>query len=239
MSTLRTTVEGDLLRVELNRPERLNAMNRPMLEELGEVFEGCRQSAVLLTGAGRAFCAGADLRELSFQPDAARSIMTTVGAVVRAMEACPAALVAHVRGPAIGGGLCLAVLCDLVYADPWATFAANQATRGLVPDMGIMWLLPRQVGELAARRLLLLGETFDASEAHRLGIVAEVAGAERALAVARELAGNRDCVALTKEGLRRARRVPLAELLEFEIEAELRAFQSERVQGSIRRFISG
>lgn len=232
-------VDGDVLRVTLNRPHKLNAINRAMLDELENIFADCRQPAVLLTGAGRAFCSGADLQELIFEPDRERSLMRAVGRVVQAMEACPAALVAHVHGQAIGGGLCLALLCDLVYADPSATFSANQTKRGLVPDMGIMWFLPRQIGELAARRLLLLGESLDAGEALRLGIVAEVSGPERALAVARELAANRDCITLTKEGLRRARQIPLRELLEFEIESEVQVFGSERVRNSIQGFVGG
>jgi 2-(1,2-epoxy-1,2-dihydrophenyl)acetyl-CoA isomerase len=239
VSTLRTSVEDGVLLVELDRPERLNAMNRELLLELGSVFEGCREGAVLLSGRGRAFCSGADLREITFEPAQLRSLMGTVRRLVLAMEASPAAIVAHVHGAAVGGGFCLAALCDLVFADSSAVFAVNQATRGLVPDMGVLWLLPRQIGELNARRLLLLGERFDAAEALRLGIVSRLCDREQALAAARELAANRECVALTKQGLRRGRRSGLAELLDFEVDAEVRAFATERVQRSIQDFVHG
>ena len=239
MRTLRTAVEDGVLVVTLNRPERLNAMNRLMFEELGETFERCEQAAVLVTGEGRAFCSGADLRELPPETEAFRAQMRVVQRMVEAMDACPAGLVAHVNGPAVGGGFCLAALCDVVCAEPQATFSVNQATRGMVPDMGAMWLLPRQLGELAARRLLLLGETFGAGAAQELGIVTRVCGREETMALARELAANRDCVRLTKAGLRLARHATLRETLAFEIEAEVEAFRSERVLSSIRSFTGG
>lgn len=236
MNTLLTRVSEGVLEVEMHRPERLNAMSAELMTELAGVFEGCEQGAVLLTGAGRAFCSGADLRQVSFDEASVKALQQVASRLTRAMDACDAAIVSHVQGPAIGGGFCLVMLSDLVFATPEAIFAANQMTRGLVPDMGLLQLLPRALGEFPARRLMLLGERLGAEEAVRLGIAAGIADLEQTRAVARSLAANREALTLAKRGVRLGRSASLAEVLEFEVEAEAVAFATEKVQRSITEF---
>lgn len=239
MNTLEVNAAAGVLEVELNRPQRRNAMSRELLEELTQVIAGCRQHAILISGRGAGFCAGADLRELSFDDRAVRSLQRTVKALGETIESSPAAIIAHVHGAAIGGGFALAALCDLVFAASDAVFSANQLSRGLVPDLGLLWVLPRALGELPARRLLLLADRLDAGQALAAGLVARISSREEALVVARTLAAVHEAVTLTKKGLRAAREGTLAQTLEFEVEAESVAFRTPTVQRSIAEFVGG
>jgi 2-(1,2-epoxy-1,2-dihydrophenyl)acetyl-CoA isomerase len=170
--------EAGVVEVTMHRPEKRNALSRQMIEELTVALRDIAADDVdrvlVLRGAGPAFCAGADLTG----PDApGRSPQTPVVRMRRftelmlALHRMPIPTVAVVDGPAIGGGSSLALCCDLVIASTRATFAQVFVRRGLSLDLGSSWLLPRLIGLHKAKQLALLGDTLDAAEAERIGLV--------------------------------------------------------------------
>src|SRR5213592_1025340 len=206
----------------LNRPEQLNAMTAELCEELhGEVQRiasdrACR--ALILTGAGRGFCAGLDLRGYGAAPsndgsDEPRDRLANqqhMSTLVLALRALPQPVIAAVNGPAAGFGLALALACDIRYAAEQAVFRAAFINIGVSNcDMGTSWLLPRLIGAARSHELMLTGRRFDAAEAQRIGLVADVVGgealAERSLRAANEIASLAPWgVRLTKQGMRAA-----------------------------------
>ncbi|MEU8825233.1 enoyl-CoA hydratase-related protein [Streptomyces sp. NPDC048636] len=176
-----TLRKGPVLTVILNRPRRKNAMTDDAWALLGETLRAARSDeavkAVVITGAGGDFCAGADLRGArSRQHPLDR--MNRLGDTAQALYDMPKPVIAKVEGVAVGAGWNLALGCDLVVASTTARFAQIFARRGLSPDFGGSWLLPRIVGLQQAKRLALLAEFVDADEAARLGLVTWVKPAE-------------------------------------------------------------
>lgn len=192
-------VEDGLAVVTLNRPDTMNALNLELKRALGKWLAQARYDAslraVLLTGAGRAFCAGGDLKEMD--PDRPAQIARMrqdelLRTVFLPLARLPVPVVAAVNGHAHGGGLSLALACDIVLAAENAPMSLGFVQRGLAPDCGIAHFLPRLVGTARAKELLLTGRHFDAAEACSIGIVSEVLPSEglidRAFGLARELA---------------------------------------------------
>ncbi len=174
--------------VTLNRPQRLNAFNETMhralktaLEE-AEADSACR--ALLLTGAGRAFCAGQDLSDRlasgDQRPDLGASTDAYYNPLVRKLRALPFPVVAAVNGVAAGAGANIALACDIVLAARSASFVQAFAKIGLVPDSGGTWVLPRLVGAARARGLALLAEPLAGGEGRKLGPDLESGGRRRA-----------------------------------------------------------
>ena len=160
--------------VVLNRPKRLNALDGALFAELPRVFEALSRDegvhVVVLTGAGDGFCAGADLLEGESPPsdfDGAKAWMQAVQRGPLALYRLPQPTIAAVNGPAAGGGLGLALACDIRIAAPAATFSAPFVRMGLTPDFGVSRLLPRTVGTALAMELMLTGRRVDADEAAR------------------------------------------------------------------------
>ncbi|MGA9597547.1 MAG: 2-(1,2-epoxy-1,2-dihydrophenyl)acetyl-CoA isomerase PaaG [Acidimicrobiia bacterium] len=177
-----TDCDGGLLSITLNRPDRLNALTTPMLESLNEILAAAASDdqvrAVLLTGAGRGFCAGQDLNDRSVapgadRPDLGESLENRYNPVVRAMRAMPKPVVVAVNGVAAGAGANLALAGDLVYAARSARFIQSFARIGLIPDSGGTYFLPRLVGTARAFGLALLGEPLPAEDAARWGLIWE------------------------------------------------------------------
>jgi enoyl-CoA hydratase len=173
VSGISVSRDGGLLHVVLNRPDKLNAVNTPMLNELvarfGEAAEDASVRAVLLTGAGRAFCAGGDLtgRDTDGAAEAANG-------VVQAITALPKPVVAGVHGPAVGFGCPLALACDLVIAAKSAYFQLAFAKVGLMPDGGTSTILAAAVGRARAARLTFLAEKVPASTAFDWGMISHL-----------------------------------------------------------------
>src|SRR5204862_688534 len=210
----------------LNRPEQLNAMTAELCEELhGEVQRiasdrACR--AVILTGAGRGFCAGLDLRGYGAAPgndgsDEPRDRLANqqhMSTLVLALRALPQRVIAAVNGPAAGFGMALALASDIRYAGAQAVFRVAFINVGVSNcDMGTSWLLPRLIGASRARELMLTGRRVDAAEAERIGLVADVVDDERLLE--RSLDGAKQIAAwapwgvrLTKQGMWTALELP-------------------------------
>jgi 2-(1,2-epoxy-1,2-dihydrophenyl)acetyl-CoA isomerase len=210
--SIRLATEGAVATITLDRPAALNALTIPMKYELLEALEAVRDDAdvraVVLIGAGRAFCAGQDLRE-RLEPDApslGEELRDRYNPIVRAMRSLPKPIVGAINGVAAGAGASMAFACDIRVAAETASFVLAFDRVGLVPDSGATWLLPRLVGAAKAAELALLGDALSAADAERLGLVARVVAADRlvdeARAVALKLAaGAPRAIALTKQAL--------------------------------------
>ena len=210
----------------LNRPEQLNAMTSELCEALHEelrriaIERSCR--AVILTGAGRGFCAGLDLHGYGAAPgndgsDESRDRLANqqhMSTLVLELRALPQPIIAAVNGPAAGLGLALTLGCDIRYAAPEAVFRAAFINIGVSNcDMGTSWLLPRLIGASRSHELMLTGRRVDADEALRIGLVADVIGdgrlLERAQRAASEIAALAPWgVRLTKQGMWTALEIP-------------------------------
>jgi 2-(1,2-epoxy-1,2-dihydrophenyl)acetyl-CoA isomerase len=173
-------VEGRVATLTLNRPAALNALTVPMKEgllaELRAASGDPAVRAIVITGAGRAFCAGQDLRE-RLEPDATPlgdELRLRYNPIIQAIRDAPQPVIAAVNGVAAGAGASLAFACDLRIAAASASFVLAFGRIGLVPDSGATWTLPRLVGSARAAELALLGEKVDAAEALRIGLVSRV-----------------------------------------------------------------
>jgi 2-(1,2-epoxy-1,2-dihydrophenyl)acetyl-CoA isomerase len=184
--------------VTLNRPQRLNSFNEAMhlalktaLDE-AEADTSCR--ALLLTGAGRGFCAGQDLSDrlasADFRPDLGGTIGTYYNPLVRKLRALPFPVVAAVNGVAAGAGCNIALNCDIVLAARSASFLQSFARIGLVPDSGGTWLLPRLAGAARARGLALLAEPLPAEKAESWGLIWKVVDDAALMAEAEKLCAH-------------------------------------------------
>lgn len=202
MDTTRTVLferEGGLARITLNRPARLNsfteAMHGELARALDEVAADPGLRAVLLTGAGRGFCAGQDLTERAMTPgegpvDLGRTLERLYAPLVRRLTELPKPVVCAVNGVAAGAGACIALACDLVLAGRSARFIQSFAALGLVPDTGGTWLLPRLAGQARALGMALTGEPVGAEQAERWGLIWKCVEDERLAEEAGLLAGR-------------------------------------------------
>lgn len=235
------TREDGVTTLTLNRPDRLNALNvelgRALVVSLGRAAENPEVRAVILTGAGRAFCAGGDITVL--RDARARNAGHELEGLLRAgMEIVLAIadmskpVLAGVNGPAAGAGMNLALACDFCIASDQASFGQNFAKVGLFPDFGGTYLLPRLVGPARAAELFYTGEMISAAEAERMGVVNRVVPhdelPERTRSIARHLASAPPlAVRAIKQTLFRARRGELQRALEAEIKQQVECFLSE------------
>jgi 2-(1,2-epoxy-1,2-dihydrophenyl)acetyl-CoA isomerase len=194
-----TQCDGGLFSITLNRPERLNALTTPMLEDLKELLTNVASDdtvrAVLLTGAGRGFCSGQDLNDRSVAPDAdspdlGESLERRYNPVVRSMRSMPKPIVVAVNGVAAGAGANLALAGDLVYAARSARFIQSFAGIGLIPDSGGTYFLPRRVGAARALGLALLGEPVSAEDALRWGMIWAVVDDDELAEITHAVAGR-------------------------------------------------
>jgi len=201
--TLNYTVDDAIATITLNRPERMNALTKVMEAELRAAVETAgRDSAVraiILTGAGRAFCAGMDMDELEVLPPEdirAEEWMRPYDMNRRAdyqtrysyFPAAPKPIISAINGAAAGLGLIMALYSDFRLATDKAVFATAFAQRGLIAEHGIAWILPRIVGHAHATDLLLTSRKIDAQEALKIGLVNRVVPADSLMKTARELA---------------------------------------------------
>jgi len=177
-SSIKYSKNEAVVTITLNRPEALNALNREMTTELREAFlrvEGDKNvRVVILTGAGRGFCAGADLGMIKEATGAndQRQLLISLNRLVLSMRNLGKPVIAAVNGAAVGGGCCLAIACDLVVASKEAKFGFVFPQVGLSgSDLGATYLLPRIIGLTRATKMLLLGEIIGAEEAERYGMV--------------------------------------------------------------------
>ncbi len=240
----------------LNRPEHLNAMTSELCEALHEelrrvaIDRSCR--AVVLTGAGRGFCAGVDLHGYGAAPgndgsDESRDRLANqehMSRLVLALRALPQPVIAAVNGPAAGVGLAMALGCDIRYAAAEAVFRVAFINIGVSNcDMATSWLLPRLIGASRAHELMLTGRRMDAEEALRIGLVADVLSdgglLERAIEAAAQIASLAPWgVRLTKQGMWSALEIPSEQAAaEYEDRQQIMATFGRAVPEAIEAFL--
>jgi enoyl-CoA hydratase/carnithine racemase len=170
--------------VTLNRPHRMNAFNRALADALAGALAELQTDndvrGIVLTGAGdRAFSAGADLKERATMPESeVRTFVAGLQSTMSTVERMPKPILAAINGYALGGGLELALACDLRYATPTATLALTEVRLGIIPGAGGTQRLPRVVGPARARELIYTGRRINGTEAERIGLVNEVVSAD-------------------------------------------------------------
>jgi 2-(1,2-epoxy-1,2-dihydrophenyl)acetyl-CoA isomerase len=174
--TIDFKIAGAVARITLNRPDRLNSFTRAMHAELADALASLDEArVVILTGAGRGFCAGQDLNDRAVAPGEAVDLGNTVEAswnpLIRTLAALPQPVIARVNGVAAGAGANVALACDLVVAAKSAKFIQSFSALGLIPDSGGSWHLPRLVGQARALGLALTGEPLAAEQAANWGLI--------------------------------------------------------------------
>ncbi len=196
--TITFALADNIARITLNRPDRLNSFTRAMHGELAQALDAAAEARVIvITGAGRGFCAGQDLNDRAVAPGEAVDLGETVEAswnpLIRRLAAMPQPVIARVNGVAAGAGANIALACDLVVAARSAKFIQSFSALGLIPDSGGSWHLPRLVGQARAIGLALTGEPLPAERAAEWGLIWKCVDDEaldsEVDALARKLAG--------------------------------------------------
>jgi 2-(1,2-epoxy-1,2-dihydrophenyl)acetyl-CoA isomerase len=231
---VRYDVAESVATIRLNRPEAMNSLTvqtkEALLAAVRTAADDPAVRCVVLTGSGRAFCAGQDLREhaaalATGDPTPLATVRTHYNPITTALVEMPKPVVAAVNGIAAGAGMALACACDLRLAADGARFATAFAGIGLAGDSGISWTLPRLIGQARAAALLLLADPVPAQQALQMGLVNAVVPADGLATAAAELAGRLAAGPTTAYGwikreLATAATAPLAEALELEAEAQ-------------------
>lgn len=237
--------------VTLNRPDKLNALGGTMREDLLDALESIAEDpamrAVIVTGAGRGFCAGGDvayMAELQQRDDreAFRGLLEAGAGVVTRIRTMPQIVIAAVNGVAAGAGCNLALACDVRIAADTATFSQAFVRIGLHPDWAGSWSLPRLVGPTRALEILATGRAVEASEAASIGMVDRVVPAERLMADAGELAraiaaGPAGAISDIKRSVWDAMSNTIEAQLARETENQLRAFSSRDGKEGVAAFL--
>jgi enoyl-CoA hydratase/carnithine racemase len=247
--TLLWEQEGQVLTITLNRPEKKNAMSWTMFEEIGRAFDAAGGEleirCVVITGAGDAFCSGADLTDPASLVGSAFDLkdrMTKIHRIAKAVIACPKPTIAKVTGIAAGAGCNLALMCDLVVASTDARFAELFVKRGLVVDFGGSWALTRLLPLHRAKELAMLGETISAEQAGELGLLNRLCDPGEIDAVVKDLA-ERLCAApprtvvQIKENLNRAYERSIEENLDAESVSQALMFASEDTREAVMAWV--
>jgi 2-(1,2-epoxy-1,2-dihydrophenyl)acetyl-CoA isomerase len=245
------TEDSGITTITLNRPEKLNALAGHMRRDLAEALEAAASDrnvhVIVITGAGRAFCAGGDvaaMAELIERHDAdefsrllgsARRVITTIRQMTKPV-------VASVNGPAAGAGCNLAFACDLRIVSTTASFSQSFVKAGLHPDWGGTYFLPHLVTPNKACEMFFLGDAIDAAEAQRLGIVNYVVAPEELQAETLKLAERLRhapaiSLAAAKQAVYMGQAAQLEEMLRYETEAQMRCFESQDGAEGVRAFL--
>lgn len=242
--------DGPVGRLVLNRPDKLNAFFGSMRDEIGDGLEELGNDdsvrVVVVTGRGRAFCAGADvmymhqlLEDENF--DEANALVEAGRRVIEAVTGMPKPVIAALNGPAAGGGANLALNCDLRIASDRASIGQTFNRIGLHPDWGGTWIVPRLVGSAKAAELFLFAEMVPAEEALEIGLVNRVVPHDELDAATREWADRLAAkpalsLALAKQAIHRSWTSTRDEMLSFEARAQDRCFRSADAREGILAF---
>jgi 2-(1,2-epoxy-1,2-dihydrophenyl)acetyl-CoA isomerase len=251
MPSILISLEAGVQTITLNRPDKLNAFLPEMHQELRRALEQALDDdairAVLLTGAGRAFCAGQDLSQRKVDPGAAPidlsvSLGSHYNPLVRRLRELPKPVVCAVNGVAAGAGANIALACDVVLAARSASFVQSFARLGLVPDSGGTWFLPRLVGPARAMGLALLAEPLPAEDAERWGLIWKAVDdaqlMSEATALARRLAaGPTKGYGLIKRALHASQGNSLDAQLDLERDLQREAGFSEDYRKGVAAFL--
>jgi enoyl-CoA hydratase len=239
--------EDGIATITLNRPDKLNALNKEMLSEFRDALEQVRQNpairVLLLTGAGRAFIAGADISEfLKFGPLEARQFSASAHETGFFLEALEIPVIACVNGFALGGGLEMAMACDFIYAADSARLGQPEINLGIIPGFGGTQRLSRLVGKGAAKEMVLTGRMVDAAEAKILGLVAQVFPADTFMAECRKqawalAAKGRVSLRAAKQAIDRGFDLDLRNACRLEVDAFALCFASPDAHEGARAFL--
>ena len=240
-----------LATIVLNQPDKLNAVSRKMIAELKQCWEELADDqsvrAVLLTGSGRGFCAGADLsdpdRAASATADAGGALENFFNPVIRLMRTVPKPIVAAVNGVAAGVGMSFAMAADIAIAGKSASFLQAFARIGLLPDGGSTWFLPRLVGEQRARALAMLAPQISAQQAKEFGLIWDVVEDAVLMTTATELArklanGPTQSYARIKEAMNRASGNALSAQLDLERDFQRELGRTEDSREGVAAFLA-
>ena len=245
-------VKDGIATLTLNRPDRLNALGGSLRDDLHDAIT--RSAAdpdvrvMIVTGAGKGFCAGGDVKAMNEAKESQRErpllekIAPGRDRTLLAMRDAPQPIIAAVNGAAAGAGMNLALGCDIRLASTAAKFSQAFVKRGLHPDWGGTYFLPRVVGMAKACELIFTGAVIDAAEALRLGIVSQVLPPEELLPAAQALAraiadGPPIAIRLAKRGLYRNAESDLRTALEYETFAQNNCFETEDATEGIKAFV--
>jgi 2-(1,2-epoxy-1,2-dihydrophenyl)acetyl-CoA isomerase len=244
---LRETAAG-VLTITLNRPDALNSftveMKEALLAALRDAARDKEVRALVLTGAGRAFCAGQDLKERQGADvaDLGTELRVRYNPIILAMRRLEKPIVGAINGVAAGAGVSVAMACDVIFASEKASFTEAFSRVGLVPDTGSTWFLPRLVGPARAAEMMFTGDAVDATTAERIGLVNRVVPADdlmnEATAFAQRLAKSAPiALALAKRALNRAYEMTLEEALDYEAQLQSIAGRSGDHQEGVAAFV--
>jgi 2-(1,2-epoxy-1,2-dihydrophenyl)acetyl-CoA isomerase len=250
-NTILLAEDAGVATIVLNRPDQLNAFADDMRERLLDALERVAHGpvrALVITGAGSAFCAGGDVRnmaKLKTRDSGAQDLEKLLDAgarVIRRLSTLPIPTIAAINGAAAGAGMNLALACDLRFASDQASFTESFVRIGLHPNWGGTWFLPRIVGEAKARELCWLGDPVDAAEALRIGLVSRVVPADRLMnetrALARRLADSpATSVRTIKQSILASRWRPLDACLAAEAVAQQICWESPDVSEGLTAFV--
>lgn len=248
-TTLRVELEGGLVAITLDRPEKRNALNAVMIDELQRALEAAAEDAacgvVLLTGAGAAFCAGMDLAYLEGlndkTPEEHRADTEQIARLLRTLYDLSKPTIAAVNGAAVAGGMGLATVCDFTLAVPEAKFGYTEVRIGFIPAI-VSVFLRDQIGDKRARDLLLTGRLIEAREAFESGLVTRIVPADGLMPEARELAArllqnSPQAMRATKRLLSDYARARLDREIEAAIAANVAARATEDFREGVRAFL--
>src|SRR5438067_1150143 len=234
-STLILDIAGQIAAITLNRPDKRNAISTQMMAELQSAMdeiEKTRTRVVIVTGAGKAFCAGMDLEMLSAiaqqSPQENQEDSKRMAKLFRRIWSFPRPMIAAVNGHALAGGCGIATLCDFTLAVPEAKFGYTEVKIGFLPAI-VSVFLTRQIGDKRSRDLLLTGRLFGAEEAKQLGLVSEIVEPDRLMARAEEL--SEQIRAVSPSSLTRAKRLLVcAESAGIDADLERAVLESARMR---------
>lgn len=228
--TIDFSSESGVARLTLNRPDRLNSFTVEMHGEVADALDRMKDARVLvLTGAGRGFCAGQDLNDRAVAPgdnvDLGESLELRYNPLIRRLTDLPMPVIARVNGVAAGAGANIALACDIVIAAKSAKFIQSFANIGLVPDSGGTWILPRLVGQARAMGLALTGEALPAERAAEWGMIWKAVDDDALDAEVDALAGKfatapTTGLAKTKQAIRASWSARLTDHLDFERDSQ-------------------
>lgn len=243
--------EGGIGTITLNRPDSMNALGGGMRQEILAAVETAvadpEVKVIVITGAGKAFCAGGDVKEFVSGGTRAEATLgfdqkPTRDKVVLLIQSTGKPVIAAVNGVAAGGGCNLALACDMRIGSERARFGQTFVRRGIHPDWGGVWLLPRLVGYAKAAELIFSGEVIDAQEAFRIGLLNKVVPHEELGPATKEFAAKflksaPIPVALAKKGLQNFFRFDLAQALDHERFANIYCWNTEDRQEGMKSFV--
>lgn len=244
-ATITYTLADRVAEIVLTRPDKLNALSATTFGNIHAALDHAEANgarAVLLTGAGRAFCSGADLSEGGLPEDLGDPIDKLYNPLVRRVAAMDMALVTAINGPAVGAGAGLALLGDVIVMAHSAYLQLGFVNIGLVPDAGTTWLAGQAVGRVRALEMALLGERVDAAKAYDWGMITRLANDESCLddarALAQRLASGPASIALIRKQVRAVMETSLDQALDIERENQRAAGRTLDFHEGVMAFLS-